>query len=155
MKLEYFLKLLEQNRKLSLTLSSNFPPNFGDSVFSKARVKYQFFFREITASQKRTMDSTLNEGLAGIRALRDEYDENCIKVIKAKTRVESLEKVIADKESETSQLNKNIENLDDQIVLLESQLAAMDVTIDHYRQVKRYYISSPNHFLRNSKKLLF
>ena len=44
MKLEYFLKLLEQNRKLSLTLSSNFPPNFGDSVFSKARVKYINFF---------------------------------------------------------------------------------------------------------------
>ena len=43
MKLKYFLKSLEQNRKLSLTLSSNFPPNSGDSVFSKARVKYQFF----------------------------------------------------------------------------------------------------------------
>ena len=101
------------------------------------------------------MDSTLNEGLAGIRALRDENDENCSHAIKAEPRVESLEKVIVEKESETCQLNKNIENLDDQIVLLESQLAAMDVTIDHYRQVKRYYISSPNHFLRNSKKLLF
>ena len=48
-------------------------------------------------------------------------------------------KVISEKELETCQLNKNIEHLDEQIVLLESQLAAADVTIGHYRQVKRYF----------------
>ena len=65
------------------------------------------------------MDSTLNEGLAGIRALRDENDENCSHAIKAEPRVESLEKVIVEKESETCQLNKNIGNLDDQTVFLD------------------------------------
>ena len=84
------------------------------------------------------MDSSLNQGLSAVNALRHEYDNACVELIRAQTKTEGLEKFITEKESETAQLNTEISHMDEQIILLESQLEATEVTISHYRQSKRY-----------------
>ena len=85
------------------------------------------------------MESNLNQGLSAISKLRYDYDNACVDLIRAQTRTEGIENTITEKESEIAQLNGNILHINEQISLMESQLEATEVTISHYRQVKRYY----------------
>ena len=80
---------------------------------------------------------TLNDGISAVKALKNEYEELFAQVLQAQSKVENLERIIAEKEEKLAKLDSESQHLNEKLATLIHQNQALDSTLWHYREVKR------------------
>ena len=82
------------------------------------------------------MSLSFDQGIAGLNALRDEYDALCVEAVKRQSREENLKKFISSKEEKVKFLERENVQLDEKLKSAERQVDSIEATIQHYRDIK-------------------
>ena len=83
------------------------------------------------------MPAALQDHWTSLKALKEEFEQVSVGALRAKSRFEALEKIIAEKEAKTAELEKENGALGEKIIFLTSHSRDLDSTIQHYQDVKR------------------
>ena len=85
------------------------------------------------------MDLSFDRSISAVNALKDEYDALCVELIKKQSREENLKQFISEKENKIVELKREYVQLDEKLISTDRQVESIEATIQHYREIKRYY----------------
>jgi Ran GTPase-activating protein (RanGAP) involved in mRNA processing and transport len=83
------------------------------------------------------MESAFDRGICGIKALKADYEEVTLELLKATTYLETLEKFNAEEVKKMEDFHRENNRLDEKLEYQEIQETTLDQAIKHYREAKK------------------
>ena len=87
------------------------------------------------------MELSFDRGISAVNALKDEYDALSVEFVKKQSREENLKQFISEKENKIVDLKREYVQLDEKLISTERQVESIEATIQHYREIKRYFFN--------------
>ena len=87
------------------------------------------------------MELSFDRGISAVNALKDEYDALSVEFVKKQSREENLKQFILEKENKIVDLKREYVQLDEKLISTERQVESIEATIQHYREIKRYFFN--------------
>lgn len=84
------------------------------------------------------MENSLGNSIAMIKHLKAEYEDVCVEVTKAQSKLDALKEIFAEKQQKISGIEKENLLLHEKFMSLSHQIQVADSVISHYGEIKRW-----------------